>query len=133
MSCARYREKLGQALYGAEDDGLKDVHMLTCPQTGWSPTLKYGFLATTPAPVAATPPHEEGNKRVQLDLQNHRQYERPLGRLFIEELLQILSDFFFDHSPIATFFYCGVSNRIRQHLLTFRKQPLFLDESDSTK
>src|SRR5215813_13491998 len=30
MSCTGYREKLSQALYCAEDDGLKDIHRLTC-------------------------------------------------------------------------------------------------------
>src|SRR5262245_15500565 len=32
------------------------------PQTGWSPSPKRGLRATNPAAVAATPPHEEGNR-----------------------------------------------------------------------
>jgi len=31
------------------------------PQTGWSLTPQYDLYPTTPAAVAATPPHEEGN------------------------------------------------------------------------
>src|SRR5262249_59092586 len=114
MSCARYREKLSEALYCSEDDGLKDVHMLTCS----AGSSKSRNVSDWLIPLLT-----RRGINTQLNFQNHRQYERPLGRLFIEELLQILPDLFFDHSPIATFFYRGVSNRIRQHLFAFRKQP----------
>jgi hypothetical protein len=33
------------------------------PQTGWSVTPNCYLLATTPAAIAATPPHEEGTTR----------------------------------------------------------------------
>src|SRR5262249_39557370 len=75
------------------------------------------------------PPHFN----VGSNLQDNGQYKRTLCCLLIEELFQVLPDLFLDHSPIATFFHSGVSNRIRQHLFAFRKQPLFLDESDAPK
>jgi hypothetical protein len=36
------------------------------PQTGWSLTSNDSVRATTPAAVAATPPHEEGNINIQV-------------------------------------------------------------------
>src|SRR5262249_45255345 len=90
-----------------------------------------GLHPPSPAGRGLLPRKFSRNLSPNLNLQNHRQNERSLGRLFVVKLFEILSDLFFDDRPVAALFDGRVAERFREHLLTFSEKPFFLDKRHS--